>query len=331
MKRKLVSLLLVVALCVVQVSPVAAASSLSVEEKLTLIASDMIEVTHLVTESGAMQTTYSNLDVFIAYAQENCDVNDYDLARFVMEYTELNYNERMSDVAVLEVLTYSETTVTHEEISVSGEYGQDTAGSQGIMPVADWYSPDGRMKITTTASIQILESTTYYVLSACATWLVQPSVFERDVLTLTSSAAYDDSYTNWEAYFQHTAYCTSHNHGIGQFLYAYEGHEFDSNETGSLEYVYEGGDPGIKFDTWVLCDQADVYTVDSSQTEITAYLRYRVLMGSEPKNAQAAYAHKTYGIGNISWSVGAEGITPSFSLAGQMDEYFAEPVTLRIT
>ena len=168
-------------------------------------------------------------------------------------------------------------------------------------------------------------------MSACATWLEEPTVFERDVLTLTSSAAYDDSYTNWEAYFEHTAYCTSHNHDVGQFFYVYEGYEMDQDEWGSLEYVYEGGAPGIRFDTAVFCDQSNVYTVDSSKTKITAYLRTRFLMGNEPRNAQASYAHKTYGIGDVSWSIGADGLTPSFSVTGFMDTYFAEPVTLRVT
>lgn len=326
MKKRIVSFLLAAAMCTTLVSPALAASSLSTEEELTLIASDMIEVTHFVTESGAMQTTYSNLDAFIAYAQENCDVSDYDLARFVMDYTEQYYSENMSESTVLETLTYLETTVNHEIIANLEE--TLNAQEQGVMPADEWISNDGHMKITTTASRQNVNLQTRYVIKATATWLVTPSVYDRDVFVLTSTAAFDETYVE-EAYFEHNEYCTTHNHALSQFYYVDGENRVDNDTNGTTEILYESGYPGIAFDTMIYCDQSDVYSVDPDQTEITAHIQYRVIPAEgEPANAQASYSHKTFGLGDISWSLGADGLTPSFSIVGTTDDYFARPITL---
>lgn len=276
--------------------------------------------------NGSIQTTYSNLDNFISYVQENYDISDYDLALFIMDYTNLFHDENTSDTSILETLTYLETTVSSETICVSEDGTKTAISPQDIVPFADWTSSDGYLKITTTSSKQTVSGQTRYVITGTALWLKSPVVNDSDVFVLTSNATFDDSYIE-NAYFSQHKYCLTHNHQLDRYSGVTKSYPYGDGIT--LEY--RSGYPGISFDFKTLCAQSpSSYVVDPSQTRITAYIQYRVIptVGGGTYSAQASYSHKTFG-GKIGWSLGVGGLQPTFTIAGTKMDYFARPITLQ--
>lgn len=324
MIKRILSVLLTAIMCISLASPALAVPSLSANAELTQIASTLIETTSSVTAPGSTQTTYSNIDVFISYVQKNCAVSDYDLARFVMDYTEQYYNENMPNSTVLEVLTCSEVIVNHETVFKTENGTQSPSPEQELVPLDNW--TDGPINFTTTAVRTFVNNETYYVLTARATWNDTPSAYNRDAFVLTSNATFDSSYTE-SAYFEHTEYCVTHNHTLHQYMYVDRNNPIDTENGSTMKLTYESGYPGVLFDTMAYCDQSDAYLFDPAQSRITVYISLRVKPTLSSHNAQASYGHKTYGIGDISWTIGTDGLTPSFSVRGHVDDYYARPIT----
>lgn len=159
-------------------------------------------------------------------------------------------------------------------------------------------------------------------MSAIATWLDYPSICLKDVFTIGTSGTFDDSVLDC-GYVNQIFECTY----CGKETRRYRTVNSTRlvNDDAKLEYN-NGFVPELHFEP--LAPKCDYCNYDAQDKQFTVYLMYGVIVDGSA-NIQSAYAHKTFGFGDISVSVDGKG-GPSFSggLTLTMKEYIARPVTL---
>ena len=120
-------------------------------DSLSRIAEYTIQVNEDVDITGSLTTTFTNLDTFIDTVRENYPkIADYDIARFLMQYTQQDCEGLPEDV-VLSILEYDNITVSTSYVRIDAD-GNSYALNDNCLPIDDYTSNDGYIKFTTTYS-----------------------------------------------------------------------------------------------------------------------------------------------------------------------------------
>ena len=289
---------------------------------LESIATATIQITEAPDEYGNIITTFDNLDGFINSAKSTYPMlSDYEIAVFLMEYTYQNYNN-LPEEEILHFLTYDNVTTTSSYIAVNDEGNFFLPDASHVLS-SPWPTPDGYMEITTSYSYRkTVGQEKYYEVWARAVWLRYPAIALEDAFVLGTSGTFDDSYNEFGSVvqvFECLSGCTR-NTTRSRSVSNTTPEDFDLTMTYGSSYV-----PELHFfPISPCCDYCPGQSRDSS---FVTYIRYGMI-ADESVNIQAGYAHKTFGVGNISVVIDVAG-APSFSAGlSTVTEYIARPVTV---
>lgn len=213
-------------------------------------------------------------------------------------------------------------------ISTSSSYvrvddeGNTIVSNFDAIPLADWTSNDGYMKITTNYSyIKTVGREKYYSVWARGTWQEYPAIALQDAFVLGTSGTFDDSYSEYGSVSQ-TFTCTS---GCTQKTYKNRSVSSSNTIDEDLSFDYERFIPVMHFVP--ISPRCDYCTGGARDYYFSAYIRYGMI-ADESVNIQAGYAHKTIGFGDISVGIDVNG-TPSFSASvATVVPYVARAVTV---
>lgn len=295
----------------------------SSDSNLLSIAQDTISEEVYTNEFGAVITTYTNLDTFIDTVHlTNPEFSDYDIAIFILQYTGQSY-EGLPEGEILNILTLNNLTTSSSYITVK-EDGSTTISNDDVVLYDDWLSNDGYMKITTNYSyIKTVGREKYYQVMGMATWLKYPAMALQDTFVVGTNGTFDASYSeyaNVNQRFKCLNSCET------PFTYLTRSVTRTNPTDLDLSLTYKSFVPVMNFiPHGPRCNSCPGPSVHDM---FHAYLRYGVL-ADESINIQAGYAHKTFGIGNISVGIDATG-APNFSIGitGTISEYIARPITI---
>lgn len=289
---------------------------------LQIVAENCINVTQTADNEGYITTTFTHLDDFISEVRkEYPTISDYDIATFIYEFTNQEYSDLPENEIIL-ILDCDNITTSETFIRIDDEGNSHISGTDAV-PLADWTSTDGYMKITTTYShLKTVGNEKYYYVSARGTWQKYPAIALQDAFALGTSGTFDDSYSEYGSVSQ-TFKCKS---GCGH-TYTYRDRSVSSTSQtdGDLTLKYNNIVPTMHFVP--ISPRCDYCGGNSTDHYFSVYLRYGMI-ADESVNIQAGYAHKTVGVGNISVGIDITG-TPSFSCSlSTVEEYIARPVTV---
>lgn len=348
MKKQIKASLLLLSLVATVIFPSTASAEDNSYDSLQSLANEYIKV----TVSGN-ETTYANIqDFYDAARAEFPDAADIELAKTVLAYTNQDYSN-MSQQIILETLDFTEITSVDEvyrtlqdgtvELLTTDEVNDIINNDNEVSPNSVWTSGDGYLRMTTYANAS--PKTPYgtpYTLSCTATWLKIPTFLLTDTLAIVYGGTFDDSYVI-TCTLTENAKCS------------HCGKTFTWNEAETFG-PWAGSDPGTIVDS-------DIIEIDSSRSQaiggkfdlqnpkcehviapvgtgnfaqiskIECYVRFRILC-SNTTEARSAYAHtRLTGSVNISGTITAGGVEPSFSgnLNILAEKYTAVPVTLRVS
>lgn len=200
--------------------------------------------------------------------------------------------------------------------------GNTIVSNFDAIPLADWTSDDGYMKITTNYSyIKTVGREKYYSVWARGTWQEYPAIALQDAFVLGTSGTFDDSYSEYGSVSQ-TFTCTS---GCTQKTYKNRSVSSSNTIDEDLSFDYERFIPVMHFVP--ISPRCDYCTGGARDYYFSAYIRYGMI-ADESVNIQAGYAHKTIGFGDISVGIDVNG-TPSFSASvATVVPYVARAVTV---
>ena len=204
MKKSLSIILSLAMVCTMSATAFAADSSTD----LSAIADATIQVTQTTSESGAITNTFNNLDDFVnAVHTANPAISDYEIATYILDYTGQEYQD-LPEEEILSFLTYDNISTSSSYVRVDDE-GNTIVSNFDAIPLADWTSDDGYMKITTNYSyIKTVGREKYYSVWARGTWQEYPAIALQDAFVLGTSGTFDDSYSEYGSVSQ-TFTCTS--------------------------------------------------------------------------------------------------------------------------
>lgn len=152
MKKSLSIILSLAMVCTMSATAFAADSSTD----LSAIADATIQVTQTTSESGAITNTFNNLDDFVnAVHTANPAISDYEIATYILDYTGQEYQD-LPEEEILSFLTYDNISTSSSYVRVDDE-GNTIVSNFDAIPLADWTSNDGYMKITTNYSYMIAD------------------------------------------------------------------------------------------------------------------------------------------------------------------------------
>ena len=172
MKKSLSIILSLAMVCTMSATAFAADSSTD----LSAIADATIQVTQTTSESGAITNTFNNLDDFVnAVHTANPAISDYEIATYILDYTGQEYQD-LPEEEILSFLTYDNISTSSSYVRVDDE-GNTIVSNFDAIPLADWTSDDGYMKITTNYSyIKTVGREKYYSVWARGTWQEYPAI-----------------------------------------------------------------------------------------------------------------------------------------------------------
>lgn len=317
MKKSLSIILSLAMVCTMSATAFAADSSTD----LSSIADATIQVTQTTSESGAITNTFNNLDDFVnAVHTANPAISDYEIATYILDYTGQEYQD-LPEEEILSFLTYDNISTSSSYVRVDDE-GNTIVSNFDAIPLADWTSDDGYMKITTNYSyIKTVGREKYYSVWARGTWQEYPAIALQDAFVLGTSGTFDDSYSEYGSVSQ-TFTCTS---GCTQKTYKNRSVSSSNTIDEDLSFDYERFIPVMHFVP--ISPRCDYCTGGARDYYFSAYIRYGMI-ADESVNIQAGYAHKTIGFGDISVGIDVNG-TPSFSASvATVVPYVARAVTV---
>ena len=314
--KKLISLIL----SMVFVFSISVAAS-AAEPTLENLANNTIDVTTVTQESGAVVTTYDNLDVFVEAAQEQFpDVSDYDLGKFIMEYMGQD-STGIPEFEVLMLLDYDNISTSTSYVRVNSE-GESTISS--VLPRDVWTSNDGCLKLETNfTKTSTSGNYKYFNVWTIATWITYPSICIKDILAIGSTGLFDSSYSEFGYVYQNLE-CRACGHTTSYDRYV----SVSDNTDGDLSLIYSSDDhlPAIRFNPGIpRCTNCTGY---NDSTYFRAFIRYSTII-NDLGNIYPSYGHQTLGAGTLSYSVDLDG-KPSFSagLGTYVVPYDARALTL---
>ncbi len=293
-------------------------------DSLSRIAEYTIQVNEDVDITGSLTTTFTNLDTFIDTVRENYPkIADYDIARFLMQYTQQDCEGLPEDV-VLSILEYDNITVSTSYVRIDAD-GNSYALNDNCLPIDDYTSNDGYIKFTTTYSnTKTVGKQKYYNVFGSATWLKYPAMRLRDCFVVGTNGTFDDSVSEKGNVIQ-SFKCIR----CGAITYKTRTVTKSKRVDNDLNLKYDSGVPELHFDALSTqkCSSCDGFTEDYS---FTLFISYGVI-ASEAKNIQASYGHQTVGFKNdISVSISGDGTASlSASVGTLIETYTARPVTMK--
>lgn len=242
------------------------------------------------------------------------------LATYILDYTGQEYQD-LPEEEILSFLTYDNISTSSSYVRVDDE-GNTIVSNFDAIPLADWTSDDGYMKITTNYSyIKTVGREKYYSVWARGTWQEYPAIALQDAFVLGTSGTFDDSYSEYGSVSQ-TFTCTS---GCTQKTYKNRSVSSSNTIDEDLSFDYERFIPVMHFVP--ISPRCDYCTGGARDYYFSAYIRYGMI-ADESVNIQAGYAHKTIGFGDISVGIDVNG-TPSFSASvATVVPYVARAVTV---
>lgn len=288
---------------------------------LSALAENIIQIAVAEDQDGFISTTYTDLDIFVNAVRENhSNISELNIAEFIMQYTQQEY-EGLPDDQILSILEFDNITSTCSYVRIDNN-GTSHVSPVDALPYASWTSNDGYMKITTNYSYdKSVGNNKYYVVWATANWIKMPAVRMEDSFTLGTSGTFDDSYSEF-AYVTQNSHCANCPKDISNYR------EVSSTDLSDddLELKYSSYTPYITFD--LSEPRCSSCVGPTGNTMILCYLKYRISCTGNV-NVQATYAHKTFGIGDITLSVSTSGI-PDFSVpfGTTITEYTARAITV---
>lgn len=203
---------------------------------------------------------------------------------------------------------------------------EDMASSRGSI---ENISNDGYLKLTTSASKTVgpLPDRTYYLITAKAEWLKEPYFITQDVLAISSTATYDNSYNNY-GHFRET--CEESILGGGH-VYTYNIHNTiyknsGANNPDEIWFEYSSGVGGIALRFNMFKGEYHGSQAHNFEYSMEAFVRFRCSLYDNDAGVQAAYGHKQLGVGGISVSLLSGSV--SFSFAGTMQDYYGETLSI---
>lgn len=324
-KKNLLSLILALCLCFALTTPALASENAEID--LYEIANSTVQVTEAVQESGAVVTTFENLNGFVEEVRNNhLEISDIDLAKFIMEFTEQN-SEGLPENEILDMLEYDNISTSNVYLLVD-EQGmvEELSKEEALIAMAaDWTSTDGVMQITTSSTkTKTSGSQKYFTVWAHATWLKINVNKMSDVFVLGTNAFFNDAFTE-QGNVNQTFVCQN---GCSRQTTRYRSVNANSTVDADLVMNYDNFVPCLYFDN--IDTRCDYCTSGSSAkcTSFSAYIKYGII-AEGTANIQAAYGHKTFGFGNISVAISATGLPVlSIGAGGSMKSYTARAVTL---
>ena len=239
MKKSLSIILSLAMVCTMSATAFAADSSTD----LSAIADATIQVTQTTSESGAITNTFNNLDDFVnAVHTANPAISDYEIATYILDYTGQEYQD-LPEEEILSFLTYDNISTSSSYVRVDDE-GNTIVSNFDAIPLADWTSDDGYMKITTNYSyIKTVGREKYYSVWARGTWQEYPAIALQDAFVLGTSGTFDDSYSEYGSVSQ-TFTCTS---GCTQKTYKNRSVSSSNTIDEDLSFDYERFIPVMHF------------------------------------------------------------------------------------
>ena len=320
--KRVLSLFLVIAIVTTMSVSVFATDH---DKSLSSIAESTIQITQTNQESGAVILTYCNLKDFVRNVHEELpDVVDYDIAKFILNYTG-QCSDGMPESEVILMLDYDNISTSTQYIKVTEEGSAVEISPEEflIAPVDVWISNDGYMQLTTNVShVSTSGSNKYFSVWTTAKWLKYPAIAIEDVLVLGTNGTFDSNCSEY-GYVYQTFRCTS---GCTDRTYRNRYVSKTNTVYEDLEMEYKGYTPYLRFVPIApRCDYCDGGSRDYS---FTAFIRYGVITSSTC-NVEAAYCHQTIGITGVDVSIDSMG-SPSFSfgLGCVGTDYIARAVTL---
>ena len=318
MKKSLSIILSLAMVCTMSATAFAADSSTD----LSAIADATIQVTQTTSESGAITNTFNNLDDFVnAVHTANPAISDYEIATYILDYTGQEYQD-LPEEEILSFLTYDNISTSSSYVRVDDE-GNTIVSNFDAIPLADWTSDDGYMKITTNYSyIKTVGREKYYSVWARGTWQEYPAIALQDAFDFW--ALLELSMTvivNMVLFLKLSPVPAA----------AHKKHTKNRSVSSSntidedLSFDYERFIPVMHFVP--ISPRCDYCTGGARDYYFSAYIRYGMI-ADESVNIQAGYAHKTIGFGDISVGIDVNG-TPSFSASvATVVPYVARAVTV---
>ena len=312
---------------------------------LNLIANETIEVETQVENEYSLKT-YKNIQDFVNEAEEQIpNISKSDIGKFLIEYTGQGNSEELPDNILVETADFFEIAVQEEYLQVTpngsvpvsemeamSAIQSDFISNDTISPMANWTSSDGYMSIETTYSLSKTSGNKkYYVVSAKANWLKEPAFTLKDVICISNTATFDDSYNDFTYYKQsHSCYRNGMLHNTSNK----SSHKYaDGSGQGSMvEFFYNstngvGARVDIQGYGCANAGEPGQHTFEMNYME--AYIRYRIICNTgNSYNIQGAYSHAEMGVGSIGLSISSGGVGISFSYAGSKSDFKARPVTI---
>lgn len=299
----------------------------SIDDELYEMASSIVGIEESVQASGAVVTTYDNLNAFVDNVRnQDLAVSDLELARFIMEFTEQS-SDGLQDEQILEMLEYDNISTSNVYLirDTNGEVEEISKDEALIATADDWTSSDGVMKITTSFTKTNTDgSTKYFTVWANATWLKISVNKMADVFILGTNGVFNDAFTE-QGNVNQVFECKN---GCSKQTKRYRSVNANSTLDGDLSMDYDSFVPCLRFESIdTRCD----YCTNGSSAECTtynAYIKYGVIANGTA-NIQAAYGHKTFGPASIGVEISATGLPAlSITFPSKMTSYTARSITL---
>ena len=292
---------------------------------LSSIAENTIQISSESQDSGAVVTTYDNLPLFIETVHNQLpNTTDEQLADFIIEYSGQDSTAIPSEDK-LEMLNYESisNSKSYVKITENGDFIEVSQEEALIDTLGVDTSSDGYMELNTSFSKRkTVGSDKYFTVWSYATWLKWPAVALTDVLVISTSGTFDDSFSE-SGYVNQTFQCTS---GCSKNTYRNRSVSKTSLTSDDLTMKYSNYVPYLNFTP--ISPRCDYCGGGSKDKYFKAYLKYGVITSSSC-NIQASYGHKTFGVSGISVSVSAAGPSISVGVGSTISVYNGRAVTVK--
>lgn len=283
---------------------------------------------------------YLNIDEFTEQAKSKGICNDdLELGTFIAKYTNqysdvmekadlcdyVNYSKIYSSESVMKSLPNGKSTLISEQ-QAKEEILIDSIKAKslvGVISNGSWTSPNGYMKINTSANASKNNKKKYKV-SSTAKWLKMPTNHSTDVLAIYNTGTFDDSVKE-KGHLTEVLRCCNYKR-------RYQADGSYNNKNAKFEYP-QVNIVDLRFklvNTKIFTCNNNVKYHPKDVESIEAYLSYGIILKpGETYNVQGAYCHKRFGAGNISVSISGGGPSFGATLKTVIDEYKARPITVK--
>lgn len=296
-------------------------------QDLNDIAERTIMISTETQSSGAVVTTYSNLDVFVDTVKKLMpELDSYELAQFLIVYIGQSADDYPKEEA-LRLLTYDNISTSIAYLAVNGLNGasHEIAEEDLLSPLSSvWTSPDGYMQLTTNFYKKPADAGTEkcFDVWTVASWIKYPTSYIKDVLVLGTTATFDDSVSEYGIVGQ-TFTCSKCQKNTFCDRSVEHGQPVDDD----LCIKYDNFMPYIEYTP--ISPRCNYCNGKAEGTYFKSMIRYGVIV-NDSANIQAAYGHTTFGFSGFSVSISNSGlpeITANFGTTVQT--YTARAVTLK--